>query len=73
MASCLPLVAQMPVFFIMFQILHGLTWEPTGGSKLLAQVVLNAGGDRGEIGFMPRYVSRGSDLYQSLVRRGEMS
>ena len=30
MASCLPLVAQMPVFIIMFRILHGLTYEPTG-------------------------------------------
>ena len=31
MASCLPLVAQMPVFIIMFRILHGLTYKPTGG------------------------------------------
>ena len=30
MASCLPLVAQMPVFIIMFRILHGLTYKPVG-------------------------------------------
>ena len=42
MASCLPLVAQMPVFIIMFRILHGLTYEPTGGNELVARAVLNA-------------------------------
>ena len=31
MASCLPLLAQMPVFIIMFRVLHGLTYRPTGG------------------------------------------
>ena len=30
MASCLPLVAQMPVFIIMFRVLHGLTYKPIG-------------------------------------------
>ena len=74
MASCLPLVAQMPVFIIMFRILHGMTYEPAGGNKLVAQAVLNAGGENGaEIGFMPRYLSTGSELYQSLVRSTEMS
>ena len=34
MASCLPLVAQMPVFIIMFRILHGLTYEPVGDDEL---------------------------------------
>ena len=29
MASCLPLLAQMPVFIIMFRVLHGLTYRPT--------------------------------------------
>ena len=63
MASCLPLVAQMPVFIIMFRILHGMTYRPAGGNELVAQAVLNAGGDTDEIGFMPRYLSTGSDLY----------
>ena len=30
MASCLPLLAQMPVFIIMFRILHGMTYKPIG-------------------------------------------
>ena len=29
MSSCLPLLAQMPVFIIMFRILHGLTYKPS--------------------------------------------
>ncbi len=72
MASCLPLVAQMPVFIIMFRVLHGLTYKPAGGNELMAQTVLNAAGDTGEIGFVPRYLSEGSDMYQSLVRSEHM-
>ena len=73
MASCLPLVAQMPVFIIMFRILHGMTYEPAGGNQLVAQAVLDAGGDTRPIGFMPRYLSHGSELYQSLVRNETMT
>jgi YidC/Oxa1 family membrane protein insertase len=73
MASCLPLVAQMPVFIIMFRILHGMTYEPAGGDQLVAQSVLDAGGDTRPIGFVPRYLSKGSDLYQSLVRNETMT
>ena len=32
MSSCLPLLAQMPVFIIMFRILHGLTYKPIGAA-----------------------------------------
>jgi YidC/Oxa1 family membrane protein insertase len=73
MASCLPLLAQMPVFIIMFQILMGLTYRPTGGNLLVAEAVLRAGGDGEPVGFLPRYLSQGSELYQSLVRQEEMS
>ena len=75
MASCLPLVAQMPVFIIMFRILHGSTYEPAGGNELVARAVLNAGGvdPSAKIGFLPRYVSQTSELYQSLVRQDHMT
>ena len=75
MASCLPMLAQMPVFIIMFRILHGLTYEPVGGNELVARAVLRAGGGdgTGEIGFFPRYVSSSSELYQSLLRQTDMS
>ena len=42
MASCLPLLAQAPVFIIMFRVLHGLTYKPTGADGLVARAVLNA-------------------------------
>ena len=74
MASCLPLVAQMPVFIIMFRILHGLTYEPGGPNKLVAEAVLRAGGAENttRVGFLPRYLAVDSPLYESLVRRTEM-
>lgn len=74
MASCLPLVAQMPVFIVMFRILTGMTYRPVGGDLLVAEAVLRAGGeDPSTIGFVPRYLSQDSELYQSLVRQTEMS
>lgn len=74
MASCLPLLAQMPVFIIMFRILTGMTYRPAGGNKVVAEAVLRAGGAEGEsIGFLPRYLSHSSELYQSLVRQEQMS
>ena len=73
MASCLPIVAQMPVFIIMFRILHGMTYRPTGGNEVIAQAVLDAGGDTSPIGFMPRYLSHTSELYESLVRGEHMN
>ncbi len=75
MASCLPLVAQMPVFIIMYRILRGMTYRPIGGNELIARAVLNAGGAAPdeEIGFLPRYLSHGSEIYQSLVRQTEMN
>jgi len=73
MASCLPLVAQMPVFIIMFRILVGLTYKPGGANDVIARAVLFTGDERpGEVGFLPRYLSRDSELFQSLARRGEM-
>jgi YidC/Oxa1 family membrane protein insertase len=74
MASCLPLLAQTPVFIIMFRVLHDLTYTPTGGNEEIALSVMRAGGDTsGVVGFLPRYLSAESDMYQSLVRETEMN
>ena len=75
MASCLPLVAQMPVFIIMFRILHGLTYEPGGVNQVIATSVLDAGGQPNPevVGFLPRYIAHDSALYGSLFRNTEMS
>ncbi|HEX6658166.1 MAG TPA: YidC/Oxa1 family membrane protein insertase, partial [Ilumatobacter sp.] len=73
MSSCLPLLAQMPVFIIMFRILHGLTFKPTGKSEALAHGVLAAvGRPTEELGFVPRYISQTSDLYRDLFGQTEM-
>jgi YidC/Oxa1 family membrane protein insertase len=54
LASCFPLLLQMPVFIIMYRLIHGLTTiGPSGG-------------------FVPKYVSTSSKLYQSLVGKKEM-
>jgi YidC/Oxa1 family membrane protein insertase len=75
MASCLPLVAQMPVFIIMFRILHGLTYEPGGPNRLVAEAVLRAGDapNADRVGFLPRYLASDSELFKSLVRKTEMN
>jgi YidC/Oxa1 family membrane protein insertase len=73
MASCLPLLAQMPVFIIMFRIIHGLTYEPSGSTGVIARATLAAGRQApAEVGFLPRYLSVDSDLWQSLARKEEM-
>src|SRR5918994_3171119 len=73
MSSCLPLLAQMPIFLIMFRVLHGLTYQPSTELAPLAHAVLSAGGEgRAEIGFVPRYIAHGSDLFQSLIGETKM-
>jgi YidC/Oxa1 family membrane protein insertase len=58
MASCFPLLLQMPVFIIMYRVLHGLTNRTQGLP--------------GYPGFTPQYVSKSSELYQSLVGQNQM-
>ena len=73
MASCLPLFAQMPVFIVMFRILHDATYIPTGDQARIATAVLSSVG-RGsqELYFLPRYLAVDSEMYQSLVTKTEM-
>jgi YidC/Oxa1 family membrane protein insertase len=65
MASCLPLLAQAPVFIIMFQIIQGLAYEPRGAALPVADRTAEALELPG-LGFIPRYLSLDSDLYLSL-------
>lgn len=58
LASCFPLLLQLPVFIIMFQVLHGLTEKIPGRE--------------GFPGFTPEFVSSSSQLYQDLVGQTEM-
>jgi len=74
MASCLPLLAQMPVFIIMFRILHGLTYKPVGSAEPLVRGVYVGAGQNppAELGFIPRYIAHTSDLYLDLFGQTEM-
>jgi YidC/Oxa1 family membrane protein insertase len=75
MASCLPLLAQAPVFYIMFRILHGLTYRPRGAARPVADAVWGAFERPDEVanpGFIPRYLAIDSALYKSLFGAQEM-
>ena len=74
MASCLPLLAQMPVFIIMFRVLHGLTYRPTAPATApVARGVYAAiGMPNHTLGFLPRYISHDSSLFKSLNGQTEM-
>jgi len=73
MASCLPIVAQMPVFIIMFRILRGWTYTPRGDADPIADATLRALGDsEPDPGFIPRYLSVDSDLFQAIYDRTDI-
>jgi YidC/Oxa1 family membrane protein insertase len=75
MASCLPIAAQMPIFFVMFRILRGLVYRPseTNGAQEVAAATLRAiGSDDTVQGFIPRFLNQDSDLYLSLYGRTDM-
>jgi YidC/Oxa1 family membrane protein insertase len=57
LASCLPLLAQMPVFIIMFRVLNGLTYIDSKNP---------------DAGFAPKYISKTSDLYLALKGQTHM-
>jgi YidC/Oxa1 family membrane protein insertase len=69
MASCLPLLAQAPVFYIMFRVLRGLAYRPTGAARPVADAIWSAFERPDEVlnpGFVPRYLAVDSALYQSV-------
>ncbi len=74
MASCLPLLAQAPVFYIMFRVLRGMAYRPIGAARPVSDAVWTAFQRPDEVanpGFIPRYLAIDSALYQSLF--GEQS
>ena len=82
MASCLPVVAQMPIFLIMFRVLRGLTYAPRGSALPVAQSVwrsfegaglpYNIPEEVADPGFIPRYLAFDSALYESLFAEHTM-
>ena len=49
-SGCLPMLLQLPVLFVMYQIIRGLTQVQTGGCE----------------GFDPKYLDKGSELFKDL-------
>ena len=73
MASCLPIVAQMPIFIVMFRILRGLTYTPRGQAEPIALATLSAlGVENPDPGFIPRYLSTDSAIYEDLYDATEI-
>ena len=70
LASCLPLVIQMPVFFIMYRVLRGLSRLHTCTAS--STVAFCKGVANGVQVFDPDHVSKSSDLYRSLAGKTEM-
>src|SRR3954467_1589644 len=60
MASCFPLLLQMPVFIIMFRVLHGLTHEGACGPTTVECAI--SGLPLGSKVFDPQYVSESTAL-----------
>ncbi len=86
LGGCLPLLAQAPVFLVMYQVLRGLTRRTSEVGKALGNVVsqiqtcptgpgINCTVERvdfGERTFNPRYVDEGTQLFKALSSDTEM-
>jgi YidC/Oxa1 family membrane protein insertase len=74
LASCLPLLLQMPVFFIMYRVLKGLsrtyTCSVPAAGHLGPQICIDLGlTGSGKTVFDPDHISKTSALYKSLTPR----
>ena len=67
LASCFPLLLQLPVFFIMFRVLTGLSRRYDGADPIVRGGVSIVKG-----AFNPNYVGESTKLFQSLVGKTEM-
>ena len=74
MSSCLPIFAQMPVFIVMFRVLRGLAYNPANHETApIADAAFQATGGTGSFdGFIPRYLDRGSELFQAVYKQTEI-
>ena len=70
LASCLPLLIQMPVFFIMYRVLHGLSRTVTCVANTTNAAC--AGITPGARVFDPDHISKSSQLWKDLKGKQEM-
>ena len=75
MSGCLPLLLQMPVFFILYRVLYDLLHRAPYGQDMgvAAARFVNGGGTFESFGiFYPKHLSPSSALYQDLHQTNEM-
>ncbi|MGI9609000.1 MAG: YidC/Oxa1 family membrane protein insertase, partial [Acidimicrobiia bacterium] len=76
--GCLPVLAQAPIFLVLFQVIRGLTrrFEDAPFSGVVNKVyeVQNRASEAPQPEeFFPRYLDRSSDMFLSLIGRTEMT
>jgi YidC/Oxa1 family membrane protein insertase len=77
MSGCLPLLLQMPVFFVLYRVLYGLTTRAYLGTDMGALVGRVAGGNPAATypsygSFSPKYLSHTSKMYEALSSSNQM-
>lgn len=77
MSGCLPLLLQMPVFFILYRTLYELLTRAPYGEDMGAAVARSVTGANGGVfaefgNFRPKHLSTGSQLYQDLNATNQM-
>jgi YidC/Oxa1 family membrane protein insertase len=66
LGGCLPLLLQAPIFFILFNVIRGLTTRAgAGGTEFYGEQIA-------EGGFTPKYLEPGTALFDSLVGNSQM-
>lgn len=73
LGGCLPLLIQLPVFWVLYRVLEGLTRRAPFGFDLGGGVATGANHAFQQAGFFhPAYISHSSNLYQNLSHSREM-
>lgn len=77
MAGCLPLLLQMPVFFILYSTINGLVHRASFGTDMGAASAYAVKGTEGGVyenfgNFDPKYLDHASSLYEDLHATREM-
>jgi len=76
-SGCLPLILQMPVFFVLYRTLYELLNRAPYGSDMGGAVARSASGRKGGVfeqfgNFRPKHLDMSSQLYQDLSSTSEM-
>ena len=77
--GCLPMFIQLPVFAILYRVLHGLTQRATNIGMQIGTTTANlrdatpfAQVDQPKRNFQPGYISKTSEMFQDLSRTNQM-